>query len=871
MKRLFAALTALLFAGSTIGNDFYNHGTFPVQGSAATSAGMRAELDLIDAGFDKLPTLTANGLKIIAVNSGATALEAITTTGTGSGVRATTPTFTTSIIVPRIDGQAGTGGTLTLRSNSTDTTTGLVSIPMTTASTTTGTGALVVGGGLGLGGALFGTTASMSGQITSTLATGSAPFVVASTTQVANLNVATAGNLAGGLIGQIPYQTGAGATSFIAAGATTEILVGGGAAIPVWTTATGSGAPVRATSPALVTPTLGVATATSLGITGTAGTGFVDIIGQASNPSAPAAGTLRIHSSTANGFTRMEQDNEATTNLIYGRDSVIIAKNTSGGQITKGSAVYSTGSTGNVTNIAKAKADSGTTLPAIGIVLDTIDNNNFGQVMVYGVISSFDTSAFSTGDKVFVSAATAGALTATRPSGTTNAVQRMGSILVSGVGNGSMLVAPAHAVLNMETGTNAATWTGTNGVFGGTLQVTGDAALNGANLTTTATTVTAFGGATVALNIGGTGATSTVAIPGTLEATSSTAASLKTAGGLGVAKKAYFGDNINSGGTITGTAITATSTGQVISSTGASTSNRYGLLQNTGAGLYWGIEGSGGGQLITGTAAYAAAFQSSTELDISVNGGTSINAAVTSTGIKANGSYVPTTICQTAIPVGIPSSGTIGNNGALSAITALPTTFAHIYLYFPADAISAGSAAGFYYTIMSSTTAGTIYNNTYTSGVPTIPGSPTAFSTTGPGAYTQTTATTLSLASCTIPANAMGPNGSISIDPLWSISGSTNARTPGVYFDGTLAVGYPANATSANIAITQLATIFNRGVTNSQLGKHFSNGVNSSPVFPIYTSIDTTQAKAITLTGAIAVATDFIILEGYSLVVKYGP
>ena len=59
--------------------------------------------------------------------------------------------------------------------------------------------------------------------------------------------------------------TATGAHQTLAAGATTQILVGGGAsALPVWTTATGTGAPVRATSPALVTPSLGVATATSI-------------------------------------------------------------------------------------------------------------------------------------------------------------------------------------------------------------------------------------------------------------------------------------------------------------------------------------------------------------------------------------------------------------------------------------------------------------------------------------------------------------------------------------------------------------------------------------------------------------------------------
>lgn len=46
--------------------------------------------------------------------------------------------------------------------------------------------------------------------------------------------------------------TATGAQQTLAAGATTEILVGGGAsALPVWTTATGTGAPVRAGSPTL--------------------------------------------------------------------------------------------------------------------------------------------------------------------------------------------------------------------------------------------------------------------------------------------------------------------------------------------------------------------------------------------------------------------------------------------------------------------------------------------------------------------------------------------------------------------------------------------------------------------------------------------
>jgi hypothetical protein len=59
-----------------------------------------------------------------------------------------------------------------------------------------------------------------------------------------------------GAAGVLYYHDG---TRLVAlpAGATTKILVGGGAGAPVWTEATGSGAPVRQTSPTLVTPALG--------------------------------------------------------------------------------------------------------------------------------------------------------------------------------------------------------------------------------------------------------------------------------------------------------------------------------------------------------------------------------------------------------------------------------------------------------------------------------------------------------------------------------------------------------------------------------------------------------------------------------------
>ena len=54
-------------------------------------------------------------------------------------------------------------------------------------------------------------------------------------------------------IGDLIYGGASGTGTRLAAGAITELLVGGGAAAPVWTTATGTGAPARAGSPTFTT------------------------------------------------------------------------------------------------------------------------------------------------------------------------------------------------------------------------------------------------------------------------------------------------------------------------------------------------------------------------------------------------------------------------------------------------------------------------------------------------------------------------------------------------------------------------------------------------------------------------------------------
>lgn len=87
--------------------------------------------------------------------------------------------------------------------------------------------------------AVFVDTASAT-QLISTIATGTAPLVVSSTTQVANLNSATSGtatNLAGGLGGSVPYQSAVNTTVLLANGTAGQVLTSAGTTLaPTWAT-----------------------------------------------------------------------------------------------------------------------------------------------------------------------------------------------------------------------------------------------------------------------------------------------------------------------------------------------------------------------------------------------------------------------------------------------------------------------------------------------------------------------------------------------------------------------------------------------------------------------------------------------------------
>jgi len=76
MKKIISSLLLMAVTAVAVGNEYYDHTTFPQTGAAGSSAAMRAELDTIEAGFDKLPTLSGNGNKVVKINASGTTMQA---------------------------------------------------------------------------------------------------------------------------------------------------------------------------------------------------------------------------------------------------------------------------------------------------------------------------------------------------------------------------------------------------------------------------------------------------------------------------------------------------------------------------------------------------------------------------------------------------------------------------------------------------------------------------------------------------------------------------------------------------------------------------------------------------------------------------
>jgi len=362
-----------------------------IQNSAATIADSTG--DITAGKYNGLTVSTTTGTLTIANGKTATVNNTITLAGTDS----TTMTFpSTNATVARTDAAQTFTGTQTFSSApvvSTLTASKPVFSDGSGALTSTGTLATDQGG--------TGQTSYTAGDLlyyaTGTaftkLGIGSASTVLTSSgsapqwTSLSGISVGTATNLAGGAAGSVPYQTASSTTSFLAIGTANQVLqVNSGATAPEWVSSSGTGNIVRVTSATLVTPTLGVASATSVNkvaITAPA-TGATLTLADGSTLATSGANSLTFTTTGATNLTLPTSGTVATTSntvasISFGTTGFTPSTATSGAVTVAGTLSAANGGTGVANNAANTitftgnyslgltlTGNTGVTLPTTG-------------------------------------------------------------------------------------------------------------------------------------------------------------------------------------------------------------------------------------------------------------------------------------------------------------------------------------------------------------------------------------------------------------------------------------------------------------------------------------------------------------------------
>ena len=124
-----------------------------------------------------------------------------------------------------------------------------------------------------------------------------------------------------------------------------------------------------------------------------------------------AAGEIGLETDT--GLVKYGDGSTAWTSLAYPSTTAIsqYVKNSSGSAMTKGQAVYISGSNGSnaLISLSQANAES-TSSKTLGLLVQDLANNGLGYVITDGYLGGLNTGTASAGDAVWLSPSTAGGL-----------------------------------------------------------------------------------------------------------------------------------------------------------------------------------------------------------------------------------------------------------------------------------------------------------------------------------------------------------------------------------------------------------------------------------------------------------------------------
>lgn len=234
------------------------------------------------------------------------------------------------------------------------------------------------------------------------------------------------------------------------------------------------------------------------------------------------------------------------------------------------------------------------------------------------------------------------------------------------------------------------------------------------------------------------------------------------------------------------------------------------------------------------------------------------------------GSYIPpliTPLGQVDIPLVYPGTFSVANNGVVSALPSVVNTYAELFVYFDVNKIAAGVAAGWYYFVPSSNTAGTVYNNTYTSGTPTTPASLTPFVTTGAGASTNPTGSNITGYQLILPANTLAKRSRLTIEHFLHYSNSAGVKTSNLTLAGTALRTFTPTTTATNFDPTCRVVCMEsqtKQLLSPAAATSAPTGTSSSS--PVLLTADFTGSVTLAWTAQLAATADFLALMNLSAV-----
>lgn len=213
-----------------------------------------------------------------------------------------------------------------------------------------------------------------------------------------------------------------------------------------------------------------------------------------------------------------------------------------------------------------------------------------------------------------------------------------------------------------------------------------------------------------------------------------------------------------------------------------------------------------------------------------------------------NNSYPkPYIIATSGVPLIVIGSGTVNSSGEFTLTTALPTTpqgIVNVYIY-----AGVGLAAGLYPATFTSTTQCQLVG----------------FPATTAGAYAGGT-TSVTLATIKIPGGAIGPNGKLRVDIIYTGTTNANQKNINVLYGGNSLLGSVFVTAYTAITARLFAEFFNKG--SESVNAHIpSLAYGQVSLAPAYTSIDTSKTQNLTFNCNVATATDSIMIEHYVVTV----